>query len=164
MGGRIKIAIEDCALCGGCEIALADLGTLLLDLFDKHADLVYAPVLASTTDYDEADLTLVIGAIRSEHDLERVKKARERSKILVSFGTCPSSAGLVGLANLYEKTELLQRAYGSEDPSQHKATPKLLDRIEPLSKHVKVDYIIPGCPPPQPIIKQMLKSILKGVL
>jgi len=161
---RIKVAIEDCALCGGCEIALADLGTALLDLFDKRLDLVYAPILASTTDYEEADLTLVIGAIRSDHDLQRVKKAREKSKILVSFGTCPSSTGLVGLANLFEKSELLQRAYGSEDPSQHKDTPRILDTVEPLSKYVKVDYIIPGCPPPQPVIKQMLKSALKGVL
>ncbi|MEM3387220.1 MAG: hypothetical protein QXN08_06075 [Nitrososphaerales archaeon] len=161
---KIKLAIEDCALCGGCEIALADLGTALLDLFDKHIDLVYAPILASTTDYDKADITLVIGAIRSDHDLERVKAAREKSKIIVSFGTCPSSAGLVGLANLFDKDEMLKRAYGTEDPSKHKETPKLLDEVKPLSKYIHVDYIIPGCPPPQPVIKQMLKSVLKGVL
>lgn len=161
---KVKLAVEDCALCGGCEIALADLGVTLLDLFDKHVDLVYAPILASATDYDKADVTLVIGAIRSDHDLNRVKAAREKSKIIVSFGTCPSSAGLVGLANLYGKDELLQRAYGAEDPSAHKETPKLLDDIKPLSKHIRVDYIIPGCPPPQPVIKQMLKSLLKGVL
>jgi F420-non-reducing hydrogenase small subunit len=158
MAAKAKLAIEDCSICGGCEIALADLGIPLLKLLDKQLDLVYAPILASAIDYDQADVTFVIGTIRSKHDLERVQSARKKSKILVSFGTCPSTGGLIGLGNLSTNEELLARAYGDKVPTQ--GTPELLDKLEPLSKHVKVDYVIPGCPPPAPVIKQLLGELL----
>jgi coenzyme F420-reducing hydrogenase gamma subunit len=160
MPAKAKLAIEDCAICGGCEIALADLGIPLLKVLDKTLDLVYAPILASATDYDEADVTLVIGTVRTKHDLERVQEARKKSKILVSFGTCPSTGGLVGLGNLKTKEELLAGAYGDKAPTQ--GTPELLDKLEPLSKHVKVDYVIPGCPPPGAVIRQLLNDIFGG--
>lgn len=157
-----KLALEDLALCGGCEIALADLGERLLRMLDKDLDLVYAPVLASATDYDSADVTLLIGAIRNQDDLERVKAARKKSKILVAFGTCPSSVGLVGLANLYSPDELVKSAYPTESATPDEKSKNLLKNVEPAYKHVKVDYIIPGCPPPAPVIKQMFRKILGG--
>ena len=158
MAAKAKLAIEDCSICGGCEIALADLGVPLLKVLDKQLDLVYAPILASAIEYDQADVTFVIGTIRSKHDLERVQAARKKSKVLVSFGTCPSTGGLIGLGNLSTNQELLARAYGDKVPTD--GTPELLDRLEPLSKYVKVDYVIPGCPPPGPVIKQLLGELL----
>ncbi len=158
MAAKAKLAIEDCSICGGCEIALADLGVPLLKVLDKQLDLVYAPILASAIDYDQADVTFVIGTIRSKHDLERVQAARKKSKVLVSFGTCPSTGGLIGLGNLSSNQELLARAYGDKVPTD--GVPELLDKLEPLSKHVKVDYVIPGCPPPGPVIKQLLGELL----
>jgi F420-non-reducing hydrogenase small subunit len=160
MAAKAKLAIEDCAICGGCEIALADLGVGLLKVFDKSVDLVYAPILASAIDYDKADVTFVIGVVRTKHDLERVQSARQKSKILVSFGTCPSTGGLAGMANLSTNEELLTTAYDGKVPTQ--GTPELLDKLEPLSKHVKVDYVIPGCPPPGPVIKELLSELLGG--
>jgi F420-non-reducing hydrogenase small subunit len=161
LAAKAKLAIEDCAICGGCEIALADLGVSLLKVLDKNIDLVYAPILASTTDFEEADVTFVIGAIRTKHDLERVQAARKKSKVLVSFGTCPGTGGLIGLGNLKGKDDLLNRAY-SEGKVPTQGTPELLDKLEPLSKYVKVDYVVPGCPPPAAVIKQLLGELLGG--
>lgn len=160
--GKLKLALEDFALCGGCEIALADLGLGLLRLLGKQMDLVYAPILASTTDYEKADVTLLIGAIRNQHDLERAKAARKKSKVLVAFGTCPGSVGLVGLANLYDRDQLVKGAYPAESTRPEGGSSFLLEKIEPASKHVRVDYIVPGCPPPSPVIKQMFRKILGG--
>jgi len=157
MAAKAKLAIEDCAICGGCEIALADLGVGLLKVLDKRVDLVYAPVLASAIDYDKADVTFVVGVVRTKHELERVQAARKKSKILVSFGTCPSTGGLAGLANLSTNEELLTTAYDGKAPTQGA---EILDKLEPLSKHVKVDYVIPGCPPPGPVIKELLSELL----
>ena len=159
MAAKAKLAIEDCAICGGCEIALADLGVGLLKVLDKRVDLVYAPVLASAIDYDKADVTFVVGVVRTKHELERVQAARKKSKILVSFGTCPSTGGLAGLANLSTNEELLATAYDGKAPTQGA---EILDKLEPLSKHVKVDYVIPGCPPPGPVIKELLSELLGG--
>jgi F420-non-reducing hydrogenase small subunit len=159
MAAKAKLAIEDCAICGGCEIALADLGVGLLKVLDKSVDLVYAPVLASAIDYDKADVTFVIGVVRTKHDLERVQSARKKSKILVSFGTCPSTGGLAGLANLSTNEELLTTAYDGKAPTQGA---EILDKLEPLSRYVKVDYVLPGCPPPGPVIKELLSELLGG--
>ena len=132
----------------------------MIKLLDKTLELVYAPIIASAIDYDQADVTFVIGTVRTKHDLERVQAARKKSKILVSFGTCPSTGGLPGLANLKTNEELLSRAYGNKVPTE--GVPELLDTLEPLSKHVKVDFVVPGCPPPGPVIRELLGELLGG--
>jgi NAD-reducing hydrogenase small subunit len=40
--------------------------------------------------------------------------------------------------------------------------PKLLKKVRPLHEVVKVDYFIPGCPPPADLINYVLTELLAG--
>jgi F420-non-reducing hydrogenase small subunit len=163
---KVKVAIEDIAYCGGCEVAIADLGEDLLRLLQEKIELVYAPILMSSREYGPVDVAFVIGAVRNEHDLKLVKRARENSKVLVACGSCSCFGGIPSLANMYGKVELLNNAYKNA-PSVVKAgvpssnVPGLLEKVLPLSEHVKVDYYIPGCPPPPPLLKEAITTLLK---
>ena len=165
---KLKVAVVDCALCGGCEIAMADLGEDLLDLLPQKVNLVYAPVLMSAREYGPVDVALVVGSVRNEEDVKAVKEAREKAKVLVAFGTCPGFGGLNTLANLYEGKELFEYAYSevlSMDASDEKTIPSvrvpvLTDKVRPLSEYVKVDFTIPGCPPPFTVVRSGLDAVL----
>jgi len=160
------MAIEDIAYCGGCEVAIADLGEDLLKLLQEKIELVYAPILMSSREYDQVDVALVIGAARNEHDIKLIKRARENSKVLIACGSCACFGGIPSLANMYGKEELLANAYENAPsieektvtPSSH--VPGLVEKVLPVSEHVKVDYFIPGCPPPPPIIKDTIVALL----
>ena len=76
---KLKLAIVDCALCGGCEVAIADLGEEFLNLTSDKVDLVYAPILMSAREYGPVDVVFVVGAVRTAEDLKAVKEAREKA-------------------------------------------------------------------------------------
>jgi coenzyme F420-reducing hydrogenase gamma subunit len=170
-GERLKLAIVDCAICGGCEVAIADLGEQVLNLLSDRVELVYAPILMSAREFGPVDVVFVVGSIRNEEDLRAVREAREKAKVLVAFGTCPGFGGLNNLSNLYSKEELLDAAYvnaSSMDPNGGRTVPNvkvpgLLGEIRPLSDYVKVDVTLPGCPPPAQVIRDALDVLLHGV-
>lgn len=169
MPRKIKMAMQNLSYCGGCEIALTDLGDKLLDLLDQRVDLVYAPLFMSAEDYEDVDVMFLTGAVRNEEDLEQIRKARERARYLVSFGSCASLGGIPGLANMYETDQLLAAAFedapsvegGVARPSMD--IPALADQIQPVEQYVKVDFVLDGCPPLPPMIEVFLASILAKV-
>jgi coenzyme F420-reducing hydrogenase gamma subunit len=170
--GRLRLAIVDCAICGGCEVAIADLGEQVLSLLSDRVELVYAPILMSAREFGSVDVVFVVGAVRNEDDLRAVREAREKAKVLVAFGTCPGFGGVNTLSNLYSKEELLDSAYvnalsmkpnGGEKTVPSVRVPGLLNEIKPLSEYVKVDVTLPGCPPPLQVIRDALDALLQDV-
>jgi Fe-S-cluster-containing dehydrogenase component/coenzyme F420-reducing hydrogenase gamma subunit len=169
---RLRLAIVDCAICGGCEVAIADLGEQVLNLLSDRVELVYAPILMSAREFGPVDVVFVVGSVRNEEDLKAVREAREKAKVLVAFGTCPGFGGLNNLSNLYSKEELLDAAYVNALSMEHDGSgktvpsekfPGLLGEIRPLSDYVKVDVTLPGCPPPAQVIRDALDVLLHGV-
>ncbi len=163
---KLKLAIEDLSYCGGCDTAIADLGEVLVKLLQDKFDLVYAPLVMSAKDFDYADVCFVVGAVGTEHDLERLRHARKVSKILVSFGSCNAFGGIPALRNLYPVEDVLKWAY-EEVPTLEKPygppkyPPKLMKTVLPAAAYVKVDYIIPGCPPCPAMIQAAVIGLLK---
>ena len=51
------------------------------------------PILMDTKAYPEADVGLITGSIRTEHDVEGAHRMRESCKAIVAFGTCPVYGG-----------------------------------------------------------------------
>ncbi len=145
-----------------------------LDLHDKlleilpNIEIVYAPILADIKEIpDGIDVFLVEGGIRNEHEEHLLHEIREKSKKVVAFGTCAAYGGIPGLGNLYEVNELLNVVY-STDSTNNKGDipceeiPKLTDIVKPISDFVKVDYLIPGCPPTPELIEKVLTAIIEG--
>jgi len=167
MPRKIKLAMQNIAYCGGCEIALADLGQNLLDLLSERIDFVYGPLFMSTKDYDDVDIMLITGAVRTEEDIEQIKKAREKARYLVSFGSCACFGGIPGLANLEDKDHLLKVAF-EDTPSTRKDKaarpnidiPALTESIKPVDEYVSIDFALAGCPPLPPMIADFLAGIL----
>lgn len=169
MPRKIKMAIQNLSYCGGCEIALTDLGDQLLALLDERVYLVYAPLFMSAEDYGDVDLMFLTGAVRNQEDLEHITKARERARYLVSFGSCASLGGVPGLANMYDKAQLLTAAFQDAPslegdlPTPSLDIPALTDQIQPVEQYVKVDFVLDGCPPLPPMIGQFLTTILAKI-
>ena len=58
-----------------------------------------------------ADVTLIEGAVSSEEDLEKIKKVRAHTKILVSLGDCAVTANVPGMRNPFKVDDVMDRAY-----------------------------------------------------
>lgn len=156
----VTIALETLASCSGCEISILDLHEEILELLND-ADIVYAPVLMDTKEIPEVDIAIVSGSVRNQENRERLEELREKSKILIAYGTCACYGGITGMADLYTPEEVNSRTY-TDNPSTEPAelpsevVPPLLTIVHSASDFTDVDGYIPGCPPKERLIGDIL--------
>jgi F420-non-reducing hydrogenase small subunit len=189
-GGKIKLAIYWAAGCGGCDVSLLDTNERILTIGDM-ADIVMWPIATDGKEKDieklgdgEITVSIINGAVRSTENEHMVKLLRQKSKLVISYGTCACFGGTPALANLIPggKDELLDYVYREctsmkdfqdkqkspilpqtsvKTPEGEITIPELYDVVKSLDQVVDVDYSIPGCPPSQESIAQLL-AVLAG--
>jgi len=126
------------------------------------------------------DVCLFNGAIRNSESAHVAKLLRQKSKVLVAFGSCASEGCIPALANFYSKEALLERVY-DETPSTDNPTkirpqttykmpegdlylPELWDTVYRLQDIVPIEYTVPGCPPIADQIWNVIMAIVKQQL
>jgi F420-non-reducing hydrogenase small subunit len=161
---KARVSTEWLSGCSGCHVAIVDLHEKLLGLADE-VDFVRVPVLMDEKGFPEAEVGIVEGAIRSDHDREAVEKMRASVKTLVAFGSCAVYGGPSGLGWLHERDTVMAAIYdqgptnaGGERPDDD--APKLEDSVVPIDEVVDVDVYLPGCPPHPYFIAAGLRAAL----
>jgi NAD-reducing hydrogenase small subunit len=115
---------------------------------------------------EDVDVTLVEGAVSSQHDADQIQVIRQRTKTLVSLGDCAVTGNVAGMRNTIPVSKLLQRIYveGSDTSKcvPGDGLPQLLKLARPAQDFVKVDYSVPGCPPRTKTIAGLLNTLVEG--
>lgn len=164
--GKVRVATIWLSGCSGCHMSFLDLDERLVDLA-KVIQLVYSPIADIKQFPENVDVTLIEGALANEEQLEMLKKARARTKILISLGDCAVTGNVTALRNAWPNSDQAILERGFLDKSDLNAqlpteVPKLLVKARPLHEAVKVDYFIPGCPPSADLINYVLTELLAG--
>jgi NAD-reducing hydrogenase small subunit len=149
-------------------MSFLDMDEWLIDLANM-ADIVCTPFQDIKKFPEGVDVALVEGAVANEEHLEQIELVRERSRVVVSFGDCAVTGNVTALRNPLGKAEpVLRRGYlelatlHPRIPDEKGIVPRLLDRVQPVHEVVKVDYYIPGCPPPAGRIRYVLQELIAG--
>jgi NAD-reducing hydrogenase small subunit len=149
-------------------MSLLDIDERLLELVDL-VDLDKSP-LDDKKEFDgPVEIGLVEGGCSSEHNVHVLREFRKHCKILVAVGACAINGGIPAMRNLVSLRECLEEAYlkgptvaeGGVIPNDPDL-PLLLDRVYPVHEVVKIDYMLPGCPPSADTIWEGIKSLLRG--
>lgn len=181
-----KFAIYWAGSCGGCEIAFLDIREKILAV-DEAVDLVFCPCVMDTKYADieamkegEIDVCLFNGVIRNEENLHIAEMLREKSKVMVAYGSCASEGCIPGLGNLTHKDAICEYVYKdapsvnggktvypqtkTKVPEGELTIPAMFDHVRTLNQVVDVDYYMPGCPPVAGQIWAVIEVILSGNL
>ncbi len=151
--------------CSGCHMSFLDIDQRILELADK-ATIVYSPIVDTKELPASVDIALVEGSVSTNEDLAKIKKIRQRAKILVALGDCAVTGNIPAMRNKYGPDAALQLAFKEnvtlqpQIPDQN--LPKLLDWVYPVDEIVKVDVYLQGCPPPADAIWYVLTELLEG--
>jgi NAD-reducing hydrogenase small subunit len=153
--------------CSGCHMSFLDLDERLAELAGK-VELLSSPI-TDFKEFQEADITLVEGAVTNVENLEQIRLVRERTKILVSFGDCAVTGNVTAMRNAFGIEDVLNRSYqenttvvAGRPGGGNSVVPALLDRVRPVHEVVKVDYYLQGCPPHADDIWQLVTDLLSG--
>jgi len=183
-GSKPKFAMYWAASCGGCEIAVLNIGEKILDV-DANFDVVFWPVAMDAKYKDveameDGSITLCLfnGGIRNDENEHVARLLRRKSKILVAFGSCATEGCIPGLANLSRPQEVLDTAFStiSTDnpqgvrpifdyaaPEGHIHIPVFQPRVRTLDQVVPVDYFMPGCPPESHQIAAVVDLVIQAL-
>jgi F420-non-reducing hydrogenase small subunit len=184
--GKPKLAMYWAASCGGCEIAVLNIGDKILDV-DAIFDIAFWPVAADfkysdVRGYPDGyiDLCLFNGAIRNSENEEIAHLLRQKSKILVAFGTCAYLGSIPALANLTTPADIFRTAYLTSPSTDNPAgvlpqprtrvpegelyIPAFYPAAKTLDQVTTVDYTIPGCPPEPHQIWAVLQAVVEVLL
>jgi F420-non-reducing hydrogenase small subunit len=183
---KLKVALYWAASCGGCEIAQLAIGDKLLKLAEA-ADIVFWPVAIDAKYKDveampdkSIDACLFNGAIRNSEQEHMAKMLREKSKIMIAYGSCAYEGCIPGLANLFNRQMIFERVYIETQSTDNKdnilpqtscqvpegelTLPEFYDTVKTLRQTVDVDYVIPGCPPEEKTTWLALEALIEGKL
>jgi coenzyme F420-reducing hydrogenase gamma subunit len=153
-----RLAIAGLTACFGCQLSLLNCETELPEIADRFT-FVYFPMGISSPDIEgEFDVAFVDGAVSTPGDLEMMIKLRNRSAILVAFGTCALWGGVAALKNEELRTELLATVYGAAATDIPSFCPS------PVGRYIKTDFAITGCPPEKSEVLATLSALLHGTL
>ncbi len=167
MSSRISLATVWLDGCSGCHMSFLDLDERLLEL-GQRVDLVYSP-LVDRKEYPEVvDVALVEGAVASDEDLAKVRLIRARTRTLVALGDCAVTGNVPSMRNPFGLDAVFARAYVEHATTQAQAPsrelPCLLEKVVPVHEAVRVDVVVPGCPPSADLIWLALNELLAGRL
>lgn len=152
--------------CSGCHMSFLDLDERLVELAGK-VELLASP-FTDWKEFPEADITLVEGAVANVEHLEQIRRIRARTKVLVSFGDCAVTGNVTAMRNAFGVEDVLNRSYQENAsvvigvPGANPVVPALLERVCPVHEVVKVDFYLPGCPPPAGEIYQVVMELVNG--
>jgi F420-non-reducing hydrogenase small subunit len=183
---KLKLAFNWASSCGGCEVAIFELGTKLVELTDK-AEIVFWPAIMDYKYQDleampngSVDVAFMNGAIQNSENEHMAKLLRSKSKLLVAFGACAYTGGIPALANTTDRDGVFTNSY-KETPTttnpektfpqtrvQAKegelTIPEFYNTVKTLDQVVDVDYYVPGCPPVGEQLTKVITQFVDGPL
>ena len=165
-GEKIRIATCSLAGCFGCHMSMLDIDERMLDLaevvtFDRTP-------LDDLKDFtQDCDVGLIEGGVCNTENVETLREFRKHYKVLIAVGACAINGGVPSLRNGIDVRELLEESYihgmGVDNAGipTDPELPHILENVSPIHEVVKVDYFLPGCPPPADAFWHILDSIVR---
>jgi F420-non-reducing hydrogenase small subunit len=174
----VRVSEDWLNACSGCEISILNIGDALLDLLPK-LNFVHMTALVDHKFFGqlgdqkemqvpEADVAIVTGGVRNEEQKHELQELRQKSKFLISLGSCACFGGVPAQANMWKNEETFEKVFrhcvttepapNPEDPNVPKWTPT----CAAVDEVVKVDISIPGCPTHPDWIVAAITGLLEG--
>jgi len=150
-----KLGVWKFSSCDGCQLSILDCEDELLSVADE-VEVSYFLEASSAVSKGPYDVSLVEGSITTDHDIERIQKARQESKLLVTIGACATAGGIQALRNFKDVKEFISAVY---------AKPECIETLTtstPISEHVKVDFELRGCPINKNQLLEVINATLNG--
>lgn len=132
--------------CTGDAMSLTENYDILDVVLTDMIDIVYGQTLVDLWEMPEMDVCLIEGSVclQDEHSVHELLEAREKSGLIVAFGSCAVNGCFTTYARGGQQAQPKQESY------------------LPISDLVKVDAVLPGCPVSPEMIAKTVVAVCNG--
>ena len=163
---KLKLATTSLAGCFGCHMSLLDIDERILDLvslveFDRSP-------LTDIKHCGPCDIGLVEGGVCNAENVHVLREFRKNCRILVAVGACAITGGVPALRNNVDLWDCFREVYQYEPGTEKGVIPNdpelplPFDKVRPIYEVVRVDYFLPGCPPPADAFWELVTALAAG--
>lgn len=155
---RPKVAVHKFSSCDGCQLAFLNMGEALIELSEK-VELVHFAEAGWLNESAQVDVAFIEGSVYTQKDEQRIQRIRENSQLLITMGACATSGGIQALKNSVSNPDIWTESIYAQ--------PAYIDTLRAsssVSRYVKVDFEIWGCPITSQQIISVVDTLLRGVL
>ncbi len=162
-----KVATTSLAGCFGCHMSVLDIDDRILKLVEL-VDFDKSPIDDIKEFTGRCAIGLIEGGCCNEENVHVLQEFRKHCDILIAVGDCATMGGIPAMRNTIPLRECMEEAY-LNGPTVHNPSgripsdpdiPLLLNKVYPVQEVVKIDYYLPGCPPPADTIWAALTALL----
>jgi NAD-reducing hydrogenase small subunit len=163
---KLKVATASLAGCFGCHMSLLDIDEALFELLG-HIEFDRSP-LTDIKRCGPCDVGLIEGGVCNAENVHVLGEFRRNCKVLVALGACAITGGIPAMRNNIDLLACFQEVYQYEPGTvghrlpNDRELPLPFDKVRPINEVVRVDYFLPGCPPPAEAIHRFLADLIAG--
>lgn len=150
-----RVAFFDFSCCEGCQLQVANMGEALIDVLDLMDIVEFREIMSEKSDL--YDIAIVEGSITTEHEVERLKAIRDKSSVVIAYGSCAAIGGVNGMKNGFDLSEIKKYVYGNKAELFNTIKTRALCQV------IDVDYTVYGCPVYLPEFVKILKYALQDI-
>lgn len=150
-----KIAFISLTSCEGCQMALIDLGNKFFELLN-YVDITKNRLIEEkkVNKNQQYDICFIEGSPLYKDNITALLDLRKRSKIIVVMGSCADAGCVYALRNYTDSDKALKHVYPKSFATVYNPV------VTGISKFIKIDYILPGCPTTASEFVDFVKQIL----
>jgi len=152
---KLRVSIVGLTSCDGCSVSILDMGLDFIASID-HFDLGDFFIVMDEKNKQPYDVAIIEGAPLTKQNIKVLKEIRKRAKYLIGIGACANFGVFPNIKNFINKGKAVKYQY----PRIYKKV--FNPNIRPISRFVKVAFIIPGCPPEGRDFIAVLNAIREG--
>jgi NAD-reducing hydrogenase small subunit len=160
---KLKVATCSLAGCFGCHMSFLDMDEQIVDLIEL-IEFDRSPLTDIKT-IGACDIGLIEGGLCNDENVHVLQQFRQHCRILVAVGACAINGGVPALRNRFTVQECLEESYlhgvgvvEAQIPADPEL-PSLLPQVIPIQNVVKVDFFLPGCPPPATAFVEIIQAV-----
>lgn len=158
MNTKVSLAVHKFSSCDGCQLALLNMGSSLVELAER-VDIKHFAEAGVLNEEAQVDIALVEGSVVTKADEQRIRQVRKNSQYLITMGACATSGGIQALKNLAAEPESwVEQIYPQPEFIDS------LDRSSAIKAYVDVDFELWGCPINSQQITAVITQLLCGVV
>jgi coenzyme F420-reducing hydrogenase gamma subunit len=150
MGKKLAVSWVTFACCEDSSIMFIEMLNQHFFEWKEKIDFKYCRMLKSKDNsFDGSDVTFVEGAIATKEDEEKLKEIRQKSKWIVSIGSCACTGLPSAQRNAFDETTKGEIKF-LIDRFGH------LEKVHTVKDIVPIDGQVPGCPMDERIFLEVL--------